>query len=136
MSGIAEKNASRDAGFFNYPTRDTREYHIRGSAVLNRSDRRRFYPRALLDWRVRRLIVNADDFGYTAGVNRAIVEAHTRGIVTSATLMANGLAFSEAARIASEMPRLSVGCHVVLIEGAPLLSPNQIPSLSSATGKP
>jgi predicted glycoside hydrolase/deacetylase ChbG (UPF0249 family) len=82
------------------------------------------------------LIVNADDFGYTAGVNRAIAEAHTRGIVTSTTLMANGPAFSEAARLASEMPRLSVGCHVVLIDGAPLLSPNQIPSLSSATGKP
>ncbi|MGA8860174.1 MAG: ChbG/HpnK family deacetylase, partial [Candidatus Sulfotelmatobacter sp.] len=39
---------------------------------------------------MRRLIVNADDFGFTAGINRAIVEAHTRGIVTSSTLMANG----------------------------------------------
>ncbi|MGB6990486.1 MAG: ChbG/HpnK family deacetylase, partial [Candidatus Sulfotelmatobacter sp.] len=47
---------------------------------------------------MRRLIVNADDFGFTAGINRAIVEAHTRGIVTSSTLMANGRAFEEAAR--------------------------------------
>jgi hopanoid biosynthesis associated protein HpnK len=82
------------------------------------------------------LIVNADDFGYTAGVNRAIVEAHTRGIVTSTTLMANGPAFSEAARMASETPGLSVGCHVVLIDGSPLLAPNEIPSLSSASGSP
>jgi hopanoid biosynthesis associated protein HpnK len=85
---------------------------------------------------VRRLIVNADDFGYTAGVNRAVVEAHTRGIVTSTTLMANGPAFSEAARIAHEMPRLSVGCHVVLIDGTPLLAPNEKSTLSGATGQP
>ena len=49
---------------------------------------------------MRRLIVNADDFGFTSGVNRAIVEAHTRGVVTSATLMANGPAFAEAAQLA------------------------------------
>jgi hopanoid biosynthesis associated protein HpnK len=85
---------------------------------------------------VRRLIVNADDFGYTAGVNRAIVEAHTRGIVTSTTLMANGPAFSEAARIAGEIPRLSVGCHVVLIDGLPLLAPNEISSLCGASRRP
>ncbi|MGC2489134.1 MAG: ChbG/HpnK family deacetylase, partial [Candidatus Sulfotelmatobacter sp.] len=58
---------------------------------------------------MRRLIVNADDFGFTAGINRAIVEAHTRGIVTSSTLMANGRAFEEAARLAASVPRLSVG---------------------------
>ena len=85
---------------------------------------------------MRRLIVNADDFGYTAGVNRAIVEAHTRGIVTSTTLMANGPAFSEAARIAGGTPRLSVGCHVVLIDGSPLLAPNQISSLRGTSGGP
>ncbi len=45
---------------------------------------------------MRRLIINADDFGLTAGVNRAIVEAHERGVVTSATLMANGQAFEDA----------------------------------------
>lgn len=82
------------------------------------------------------MIVNADDFGYTAGVNRAIVEAHTRGIVTSTTLMANGPAFSEAARIAGGTPRLSVGCHVVLIDGSPLLAPNQISSLRGTSGGP
>jgi chitin disaccharide deacetylase len=85
---------------------------------------------------VRRLIVNADDFGYTAGVNRAIVEAHTRGIVTSSTLMANGPAFAEAARLAKLTPSLSVGCHVVLIDGEPLLPSNQIPSLSATNASP
>lgn len=79
---------------------------------------------------MRRLIVNADDFGFTAGVNRAIVEAHTRGIVTSSTLMANGPAFEDAVRLAKTVPLLSVGCHAVLIDGQPLLDANQLPSLT------
>ena len=49
---------------------------------------------------MRRLIVNADDFGLTSGINRAIVEAHERGIVTSATLMANSRAFDQATEMA------------------------------------
>jgi len=81
---------------------------------------------------VRRLIVNADDFGFTAGVNRAIVEAHTRGIVTSSTLMANGPAFEDAVRLAKSAPRLSVGCHIVLIDGEPVLDPVRLPSITSA----
>jgi hopanoid biosynthesis associated protein HpnK len=81
---------------------------------------------------VRRLIVNADDLGFTAGVNRAIVEAHTRGIVTSSTLMANGRAFEAAVRLAKTVPRLSVGCHVVLIDGEPVLDAKLLPSIASA----
>jgi hopanoid biosynthesis associated protein HpnK len=81
---------------------------------------------------VRRLIVNADDFGLTAGINRAIVEAHTRGIVTSSTLMANGNAFEDAVRLARSVPRLSVGCHVVLIDGEPVLDAKRLPSITSA----
>jgi hopanoid biosynthesis associated protein HpnK len=80
---------------------------------------------------VRRLIVNADDFGFTAGVNRGIVEAHTRGIVTSSTLMANGRAFEDAVCLAKTVPRLSVGCHVVLIDGQPVLDAERLPSLTS-----
>ncbi|MGA8868970.1 MAG: ChbG/HpnK family deacetylase [Candidatus Sulfotelmatobacter sp.] len=80
---------------------------------------------------MRRLIVNADDFGFTAGVNRAIIEAHSRGVVTSSTLMANGRAFAEAIRMARSVPNLSVGCHVVLIDGEPVLDARQIPTLSS-----
>ncbi|MGA9308136.1 MAG: ChbG/HpnK family deacetylase [Candidatus Sulfotelmatobacter sp.] len=80
---------------------------------------------------MRRLIVNADDFGFTAGINRAIVEAHTRGIVTSTTLMANGRAFDDAVRSAATVPRLSVGCHVVLIDGMPVLDAEQLPSITT-----
>lgn len=78
---------------------------------------------------VRRLIVNADDFGLTSGVNRAIVEAHRSGVVTSATLMANAGAFPEAVQLAASAPELSIGCHVVLVDGSPLSSPAQVPSL-------
>ena len=79
---------------------------------------------------MRRLIVNADDFGFTSGVNRAIVEAHSHGIVTSSTLMANGPAFTEAVKLVKRNPRLGVGCHVVLIDGEPLLDREKIPSLT------
>ena len=78
---------------------------------------------------MRRLIVNADDFGLTCGVNRAIVEAHERGIVTSATLMANGNALSHAIQLAPSVPRLSVGCHVVLVDGSPVSCATQVSSL-------
>jgi chitin disaccharide deacetylase len=79
---------------------------------------------------MRRLIVNADDFGFTSGVNRAIVEAHVGGVVTSTTLMANGPAFEEVAQLAKTIPKLSVGCHVVLIDGRPVLRSEQLPSLT------
>lgn len=78
---------------------------------------------------VRRLIINADDFGLTAGVNRAIAETHTRGIVTSATLMANSSAFEDAVRLTAGLPEISVGCHVILVDGAPLLEPAKVSTL-------
>ena len=78
---------------------------------------------------MRRLIINADDFGLTRGVNRAIVEGHEHGVVTSSTLMANGAAFEDAVRMARSVPRLSVGCHVVLVDGSPLLESAQVSSL-------
>jgi len=81
---------------------------------------------------VRRLIVNADDFGYTSGVNRAIVDAHTRGVVTSSTLMANGGAFDEAVGLAGTVPKLSIGCHVMLIDGEPLVAPEKLASLTAS----
>lgn len=83
---------------------------------------------------MRRLIINADDFGLTAGVNRAIVEAHEHGVVTSATLMANGPAFDEAIGLAQSRPRLGVGCHVVLVDGAPLLNKTDVASLLDSGG--
>ena len=69
---------------------------------------------------MRRLIVNADDFGLTSGVNRAIIEGNRTGIVTSATLMANAKATESAIDLAKAQPSLKTGCHVVLIDGVPL----------------
>lgn len=82
---------------------------------------------------MRRLIVNADDFGYTAGVNRAIVEAHLNGVVTSSTLMANGAAFADAVRLASQVPRLGIGCHIVLTDGEPVLESAKLPSITNGS---
>jgi hopanoid biosynthesis associated protein HpnK len=81
------------------------------------------------------LIVNADDFGLTSGVNRAIIELHSAGVLTSASLMARASATEEAIGLAVQTPTLGVGCHVVLIDGEPVLPPAQIPSLvDSRTG--
>ena len=79
---------------------------------------------------MRRLIVNADDFGLTSGVNRGIIEAHTHGIVTSSTLMACGAKFQEAVDMASRVPQLSVGCHVLLVDASPVLELQQVSSLA------
>jgi len=65
-------------------------------------------------------------------VNRAIAEAHTHGIVTSSTLMARGPAFTEAVELAKTLPEISVGCHVVLIDGEPALAADELPSLTRA----
>ena len=81
---------------------------------------------------MRRLIVNADDFGLTPGVNRAILEAHAHGVVTSATLMANAAGFDEAVRLTKSSPALSVGCHVILVDGAPVSNPSEIPTLTDS----
>jgi hopanoid biosynthesis associated protein HpnK len=83
---------------------------------------------------VRRLIINADDFGLTAGVNRAIVEAHEHGVVTSATVMSNGPAFADAIGLARSRARLGVGCHIVLVDGAPLLDATAVRSLLDRHG--
>jgi hopanoid biosynthesis associated protein HpnK len=78
---------------------------------------------------VRHLIVNADDFGLTAGINRAIAELHGAGVLTSTTLMAQAAATEEAIEIARSTPSLGVGCHVVLVDGKPLLPQREIPTL-------
>ncbi|MDQ6707998.1 MAG: ChbG/HpnK family deacetylase [Acidobacteriota bacterium] len=74
---------------------------------------------------MKRLIVNADDFGFTRSVNEGIVEAHRNGILTAATLMANGPAFEHAVRLAKANPALDVGCHLVLVQGPAL--PDSVP---------
>lgn len=83
---------------------------------------------------MRRLIVNADDFGLHAAVNQGIQAAHTDGIVSSASLMAGGAAFDEAVQIARECPRLGVGVHLTLVGARPVLSAAEVPSLVDETG--
>lgn len=76
-----------------------------------------------------KLIINADDFGLTPGVNRAVAELHAAGVLTSTTLMARAQATNEAVELALATPSLGVGCHVVLVDGDPVLPPREIPSL-------
>ncbi len=73
----------------------------------------------------RSLVVNADDFGFTRDVNRGIVDAHCRGILTATTLMANGAAFEDAVRLARETPSLDVGVHCVLVSGRSVRDPDR-----------
>ncbi len=68
---------------------------------------------------MRKLVVNADDFGFTRDVNRGIVEAHRNGILTATTLMACGEAFDDAVQLAREHPTLDIGVHLVLVGQAP-----------------
>jgi hopanoid biosynthesis associated protein HpnK len=91
----------------------------------------------LLNFGVRRLIINADDFGLTDGINRGILEAHARGIVSSTTLMATGGASGSAVALSTNHPRLSIGCHIVLVDGSPVSDPTDIPSLlDNSNGTP
>jgi predicted glycoside hydrolase/deacetylase ChbG (UPF0249 family) len=82
-----------------------------------------------------RLIINADDFGLTPGINRAIAELHSAGVLTSATLMANGPAFEDAVAVARTHPSLGVGCHIALTDGVPVSDPQRIPTLIGPDGK-
>jgi chitin disaccharide deacetylase len=84
---------------------------------------------------MKELIVNADDFGYTNGVNEGIIRAHREGILTSATLMANGRAFEDAVERAKANPKLGIGCHLVLTGGFSVAPRDEIPSLADREGR-
>lgn len=81
-----------------------------------------------------RIIFNADDFGLTAGVNQSILDLHKKGAVTSATLMAMADQMPEAVALSAGQPGLGVGCHVVLVDGTPVLAQEGIPGLATAAG--
>lgn len=81
-----------------------------------------------------RLIVNADDFGLSRGVNNAILAAHTGGILTSASLMANQAASDHAIDMLRQMPNLGVGIHLNLTSGSPVLPARQVPTLVGPDG--
>jgi len=83
----------------------------------------------------RRVIINADDFGLCDGVNKAVAQAHTDGVLTSATIMANMPAADEAVKIAKKLPNLGVGVHLNLTEGRPLSKDTSIGRLLDTDGQ-
>jgi hopanoid biosynthesis associated protein HpnK len=83
---------------------------------------------------MKQLILNADDFGMTLGVNEGIIRAHRDGILTSATLMANGEAFDDAVERARANKELGVGCHLVLVGGKCVATKDSVASLVDAGG--
>jgi len=83
---------------------------------------------------VKSLIVNADDLGWTEGVNRGIAEAHRKGLVMSTSLLANGRAFASALQVACANPALGVGVHLNLSDGPPTAKLEQVQGLVNETG--
>ena len=84
---------------------------------------------------VKNLIVNADDLGWTDGVNRGIVEAFHHGIVTSASLLANGAAFALGVAAARSAPGLGIGVHLNLSDGPPVADRKTVRSLLNGHGE-
>jgi chitin disaccharide deacetylase len=82
----------------------------------------------------RTLIANADDFGYTRGINRAVAQCHRTGIITSATLMAAGTAFDDAVAQTRDLPGLGIGVHLVLTELRAVARPGDLPGLVDQQG--
>ncbi len=84
---------------------------------------------------MRRLIVNADDFGLTTEVNKGIIEAYRNGIVTSTTIMVNMPGFADAVEKIRCTPGLAVGIHLNLTYGVPVLGADQVRSLVGPDGR-
>ncbi|MBD2081007.1 hopanoid biosynthesis-associated protein HpnK [Leptolyngbya sp. FACHB-17] len=78
--------------------------------------------------------INADDFGFSTGVNQAIITAHQQGVLTSTSIMVTGDAADEAIELAKANPSLAVGLHLVVGMGRSALPPEQIPHLVDAEG--
>lgn len=78
------------------------------------------------------LIINGDDFGYSEAVNRAVIQAHREGVLTSASLMVNESAFDQAVELAAANPSLAVGLHLVLVLGRSTLPHSEIPHITGA----
>ena len=82
----------------------------------------------------RRIIINADDFGLSEGINKGIVQAHTDGVLTSATIMANMPAAGKAVKMARRLPKLGIGIHLNLSEGGPVSEQADIDCLVNEDG--
>ena len=83
---------------------------------------------------LKNLIVNADDLGWTEGINRGIVEAHRKGLVTSSSLLANGPAFDSALVAAQSNPQLAIGVHLNLSDGPPTAPAEEARGLLNQVG--
>lgn len=83
---------------------------------------------------MKRVIINADDFGIHEGINRGIIYGHSHGAITSTTIMAVGDAFDHAVQLAAAVPSLGVGIHLTLVGERPVASPDQVPSLVDKEG--
>lgn len=81
------------------------------------------------------MIVNADDFGLSPGVNQGIIESHRDGIVRSATVLANAPCVDDAIERAKSCPDLGLGCHLTLIGGTALAPRHLVPTLADADGR-
>lgn len=81
------------------------------------------------------VLFSADDFGASSVINAAVVQAHRRGLLTSAGLMATGAAFREAAQLARECPDLSVGLHLSLLQAQPVSDAARLPRLAGSLGR-
>jgi chitin disaccharide deacetylase len=84
---------------------------------------------------IRRLIVNADDFGRSHSINQAVARSHREGVLTSASLMVNEPGLDEAVALARENPKLGVGLHLTLLVGRSALPPEKIPDLVNTRGE-
>lgn len=82
----------------------------------------------------KRLIINADDYGWCRGITDGILQAHKAGVVTSTSLMANQPASEYAIERLSEVPTLGVGVHLYLCDGRPILPASDVPSLVTPSG--
>jgi chitin disaccharide deacetylase len=83
----------------------------------------------------RLLVINADDFGLTDGVSRAIVRGHREGVVTSTSILAVAQSFDLAASLVCDTPALGLGAHLAMVgEDPPLLSPREVPTLVDRSG--
>ncbi len=84
---------------------------------------------------MKRLIVNADDFGIAPEVNEAVERAARDGVLRSASLMVGAPAAEDAVERARRVPRLAVGLHVALVHGRPVLPPERVPDLVDGRGE-
>ncbi|MCK4413420.1 MAG: ChbG/HpnK family deacetylase [Candidatus Eisenbacteria sp.] len=83
---------------------------------------------------MKKLIVNADDFGWSDSVNRGIIAGHQNGIVSSTSVMVNMPGFEGAVDLARANPALGVGLHLNLVRGRAAAAPERIPSLVDREG--